>query len=117
MEYKIKSKIWIEVDDSIFLGDGRIKLLKSINNTSSLSKSAKELGMSYKKAWNLINSVNKYAIKPMVIKNVGGVSGGGTKLTPYGIKMIAAFDLINHKCWKYLDRQVSNYLDKYFPKE
>ena len=59
MEYKIKSKIWIEVDDKVFLGAGRIKLLKSLNITKSLSKSAKELGMSYKKAWNLIDSLGR----------------------------------------------------------
>ena len=110
MKYKIKSKIWIEVDDNVFLGDGRVKLLKSLNSTQSLSKSAKELGMSYKKAWNLIDSVNKNASKPMVIKSVGGASGGGTKLTPYGIKMIAVFDTVNNNCWKYLDKQLCKLL-------
>ncbi|MDO6744614.1 winged helix-turn-helix domain-containing protein [Tenacibaculum soleae] len=106
MEYKIKSKIWIEIDDKVFLGTGRIKLLKSLNITKSLSKSAKVLGMSYKKAWNLIDSVNKSSKKPIVIKSVGGNSGGGTTLTPYGIKMIGVYDTINNNCWKHLDKQV-----------
>ena len=106
MTYKIKSRIWIEADNKMFLGEGRIKLLKSINKTHSISKSAKELGMSYKKAWNLIDSVNKSNDKPIVIKSVGGSSGGGTKLTPYGIKMIELFDAIKYKCWKYLDKQM-----------
>ncbi|WBX75071.1 LysR family transcriptional regulator [Tenacibaculum ovolyticum] len=110
MEYKIKSKIWIEVDGNVFLGDGRVKLLKSINSTKSLSKSAKELGISYKKAWNLIESVNNNAIEPVVIKSVGGVSGGGTKLTAYGIKMIAVFETINVNSWKHLDKQVAKFL-------
>ncbi|MCF2875846.1 MULTISPECIES: winged helix-turn-helix domain-containing protein [Tenacibaculum] len=106
MIYKIKSRIWIEADNKMFLGEGRIKLLKSIHRTNSISKSAKELGMSYKKAWNLIDSVNKSNHKPIVIKSTGGSKGGGTKLTPYGKKMIDIFDTINMNCWKYLDKQL-----------
>lgn len=108
MRYKIKSKIWIEVDGNIFLGEGRIALLKSIKITKSLSKSAKELGMSYKKAWNLIDTVNKNALQPMVSKSTGGK--GGTKLTFYEKKMIDAFETIHKNCWKYLDKQEEKYL-------
>ena len=50
MEYKIKSRIWIEVDGEILLGEGRVSLLKAIEKTGSLSKASKSLGMSYKKA-------------------------------------------------------------------
>jgi len=109
MEYKIKSKIWIEIGDKMFLSEGRIKLLKSLKRSQSLSKSVKEFGMSYKKACNLIDAVNSNAMKPMVVKSVGGSSGGGTKLTPYGIKMIEEFDVINNKCWKYLNKQLVDF--------
>lgn len=109
MKYKIKSRIWIEVDDKVFLGEGRVQLLKSLNRTGSLSKSAKELSISYKKAWNLVDSVNNNAQSPLVIKSVGGASGGGTKLTSYGIKMIEVFESVNSSCWKHLDKQVSKF--------
>lgn len=108
--YKIKSRIWIEVDDKVFLGEGRIKLLKSIKVTKSLSMSAKELGMSYKKAWNLIDSVNKNSKLPLVDKKSGGKGGGGTVLTEYGEKMIEVFETININCWKYLDKQALKYI-------
>lgn len=110
MTYKIKSRIWIEVDDKVFLGEGRVKLLRSINRTNSLSKSAKELGMSYKKAWNLIDSMNKNYENPVVIKSIGGSGGGGTKLTSYGKGLIDIFEVINTNCWKYLDKQLKKYL-------
>jgi len=71
----------------------------------SLSKAAKTLGMSYKKAWNLVDSINKNAINPIVITNTGGSGGGGTIITEYGIKMIAAFENINKNCWNFLDEQ------------
>ena len=59
MDYKIKSRIWIEADGNILLGEGRVNLLRAINEEGSLSKAAKVLGMSYKKAWSLIDAVNK----------------------------------------------------------
>ena len=66
--------------------------------------------MSYNKAWNLIDSVNKNATEPIVEKSAGGSGGGGTIVTPYGIKMIETFDTINKNCWNYLNKQI----DKYF---
>lgn len=110
--YKIKSRIWIEVDNKMFLGEGRIQLLKSIEKTNSLSKSAKELGMSYKKAWNLIDSVNNKAKEPVVIKNTGGSGGGGTIITEYGKKIISVFDTLNLKCWQYLDKQGNKFFSE-----
>lgn len=106
MSYKIKSRIWIENNDKIFLGEGRIKLLKAIEQTGSLSKAAKSLNMSYQKAWNLIDAVNKVAASPIVIKNTGGKGGGGTIITEHGKELIADFEIIMKKCWAYLDKQI-----------
>ncbi|MGG6232391.1 winged helix-turn-helix domain-containing protein [Tenacibaculum sp. SDUM215027] len=109
MPYKIKSRIWIEINNTTFLGEGRVRLLKSIKETKSLSKSAKELKMSYKKAWNLIDSVNKKAKKPVVVKMSGGLRGGGTTLTEHGLELIEMYESINTNCWKYLDKQLEKY--------
>ncbi|MFT7901405.1 molybdenum transporter [Tenacibaculum ascidiaceicola] len=109
MVYKIKSRIWIEVDNTTFLGEGRVRLLKSIKETKSLSKSARELGISYKKAWNLIDSVNKKADKPVVVRISGGSGGGGTTLTEHGFELIEMYDTINTNCWKYLDKQLKKH--------
>ncbi|WP_298900471.1 winged helix-turn-helix domain-containing protein [uncultured Psychroserpens sp.] len=106
MNYKIKSRIWIETDDNVFLGEGRVRLLKAIDTKGSLSKAAKSIGMSYKKAWTLLDAVNKSAKKPVVITSVGGKNGGGATLTPYGKSLISAFETINKGCWTYLDKQL-----------
>ncbi|MCF6295667.1 MAG: LysR family transcriptional regulator [Flavobacteriaceae bacterium] len=106
MNYKIKSRIWIEADNTVLLGEGRIRLLKAIEETGSLSKAAKTLKMSYKKAWHLIDSVNRSAKKPVTIASIGGKGGGGAKLTPYGKSLITAFENINKKCWRFLDEEV-----------
>ena len=108
MNYKIKSKIWIEADGQILLGEGRVSLLKAIEETGSLNKAAQQLNMSYKKAWGLIDDVNSRAKKSVVTKNIGGKSGGGTVLTPYGKSLVQTFDKINESCWKHLDKQIKS---------
>ena len=107
MDYKIKSRIWIEADGNILLGEGRVHLLKAIGETGSLSKAAKSLGMSYKKAWALIDAVNSRAKKPVCTSSIGGKRGGGTELTTYGKSLINTFETINENCWKFLDTQIS----------
>ncbi len=84
MKYTIKSRIWIEADNKILLGEGRVSLLKAIDKTGSLSKAAKSIGMSYKKAWSLIDAVNKRAEQPVTTSSIGGKGGGGAELTDYG---------------------------------
>jgi len=106
MSYKIKSRIWIESDDNVLLGEGRVHLLKAIQETGSLSKAAKSLKISYKKAWHLLDSVNKSAKKPVTINSIGGKGGGGAELTDYGKNLVKTFDDINKNCWAFLDKQL-----------
>ena len=106
MGYKIKSRIWIEKDGHILLGEGRIQLLKAVDKTGSLSKAAKSLKMSYKKAWSLLDAVNQRADKPVVKTSIGGAGGGGAMLTDYGRQLIETFDSINEECWNFLDKQI-----------
>ncbi|MBP0904882.1 winged helix-turn-helix domain-containing protein [Mariniflexile gromovii] len=111
MSYKIKSRIWIECNEHVLLGEGRVQLLKAIDETGSLSKAAKTLNLSYKKAWNLIDSVNKSAKKPVTINSTGGKGGGGAELTEYGKALILVFDEINQNCWEFLDQQLGKIED------
>ena len=110
MKYKIKSRIWIEADGNILLGEGRVALLKAIVETGSLSKAAKSLGMSYKKAWSLMDAVNKRAEKPVITTSIGGKGGGGAQITSYGKSLVTAFETINENCWEFLDEQVKEQL-------
>lgn len=106
MAYKIRSRIWIEIDGEILLGEGRVQLLKAIAETGSLTKAAKQLGMSYKKAWSLIDAVNSRAKKPVIATSIGGNKGGGTVLTDYGKSLIETYERLNEKCWMFLDKQM-----------
>lgn len=89
--YVLKGRIWIDAGNETFIGYGRIVLLERINEYGSITKAAKSMCMSYKHAWDLINSMNKKSSKPLVITTTGGKDGGGAKLTEHGEKIIKLF--------------------------
>lgn len=89
--YKVNGSIWIEGKDGAFIGLGRIKLLEGIHECGSITKAAKSMKMSYRQAWELVNSMNKQARHPMVITASGGSGGGGTRVTEHGLKAIQEF--------------------------
>lgn len=105
MKYRIKSKIWIEVNDKVLVGEGRVNLLMTIEETGSLSRAAKAIGMSYKKAWKLVDMMNARADQPLVKLSVGGKGGGGAILTDYGKSIVKVFEDLKKRCWDFLDEQ------------
>ena len=107
---KIKSKIWIETEEGILIGEGRVQLLKMIDNTGSLSKAAKALDMSYQKAWRLMDSSNKHTKQALIITSIGGKKGGGTTLTTYGKQLVNTFESINKECWSFLDKELDKHV-------
>ena len=107
IEYKVKSRIWILTDNGTFLGEGRIDLLNKIDEFGSISKAAKAMKMSYKKAWELVNSMNSQCLEPIVVGKIGGKDGGGSILSPSGKKMVVQFDKLNKETIEYLNKKVS----------
>ncbi len=105
--FQVKSRIWIETENGMFLGYGRVKLLKAIIETGSLSKAAKSLKMSYKKAWNLIDAVNNKAAQAVVSTSVGGKDGGGATVTEYGLELIKKFEELNHETELFLNKKMN----------
>ena len=80
-KYSINSRVWITTDDGTFLGEGRVELLRQIQVFGSISKAAKEMKMSYKKAWRLVNTMNEHSSDILVAHKIGGTGGGGSVLT------------------------------------
>lgn len=102
MPYEIKSRIWIEKDGQTLVGQGRVQLLEAIAEKGSLSSAAKSIEMSYKKAWRLLDEMNKASETPLVITAVGGKDGGGAELTQAGHAIIKAFNNIKEECAAFL---------------
>jgi molybdate transport system regulatory protein len=77
------------------VGPGKIALLEQIGHAGSLSKAARDVGMSYRRAWQLLDSLNSNFLVAVAITSKGGSRGGGTTLTPFGkqlIRLYRAFD-------------------------
>jgi molybdate transport system regulatory protein len=66
------------------LGPGKGRLLAAIAEAGSISGAARAMGMSYKRAWDLVSDLNKLFDEPMVVTSFGGAKGGGAALTPFG---------------------------------
>ncbi len=98
----IRARFWLTGKESVYLGIGRITLLEKIQELGSISAAAKDMGMSYKKAWKLIDELNKMFDEPLVIKEQGGRSGGGTRLTDKGLLAIKQFRSFEERLIKFL---------------
>lgn len=77
----IRSKIWIEVDDEPVFGRGRRFLLEAIDKYGSINQAAKEINISYRKAWSYIKAMEERLKIKLVERHAGGKNGGGAKLT------------------------------------
>lgn len=89
--YRLNGRLWLETDEGRFLGIGRLELLEHIATLGSISKAAQAMGMSYKRAWDLVSSLNTQAAAPLVATQTGGSRGGGAVITTAGHEAIAAF--------------------------
>ncbi len=76
------------------IGPGKIALLEAIRSTGSISAGARFLGMSYRRAWLLVEEVNDALREPAVTAETGGRSGGGAVVTPVGRRVIDLYRAI-----------------------
>jgi molybdate transport system regulatory protein len=81
MDVKIKSKFWIEVDGKPVFGSGKRCLLEAIEKYGSINQAAKEVKISYRKAWSHLNAMEKRLGIKLIDRHTGGKNGGGTVLT------------------------------------
>ena len=81
-------RLRVTVGETIAVGPGKIALLEAIRETRSLTAAAKSIGMSYRRAWILIDALNGSLKKPAVLSLQGGEHGGGSELTPAGVALV-----------------------------
>src|SRR5205807_1391997 len=84
-------RVSIVFESGARIGPGKAKLLESIRDTGSISAAAREMGMSYKRAWLLLDSINQAFNEPVVNTMPGGPGGGGATLTPFGADVLKRY--------------------------
>lgn len=98
----LDASLWLNRADSKFLGADRIALLEKIHELGSITRAAQAVGISYKTAWDQVNTLNNLAEKPLVERLTGGKGGGGTSLTTEGKKVLEQFKTIQEEHSKFL---------------
>lgn len=90
-----RARIRIYLAEGVWIGPGKADLLAQIAETGSISAAGRRMGMSYKRAWTLVEALNAMFAQPLVASARGGAAGGGAALTPTGQAVLAAYrDLV-----------------------
>lgn len=112
----VTPRLWIKLDfgEGAQIGPGKIALLEAVGREKSISAAARAIGMSYRRAWVLIDQVNQVTGQPVVETRMGGRRGGGAVLTEAGYRLVDDFrrlqDNAEARLQEDLDRLVANAL-------
>lgn len=100
-------RLRIDLSPDSALGPGKIALLERIEATGSLSQAARELKMSYRRAWLLLDDVNRMFTDPATTASVGGSGGGGARLTDLGRAIVKAYREIEDAAEKVAEARIA----------
>jgi molybdate transport system regulatory protein len=112
MNLRIYGRIWLETagEDGAerFMGIGRLELLGHIKRTGSINQAAKAMNMSYKRAWDLVHSMNTQADTPLVTTQTGGEKGGGAIITSEGEKYLTYYQGLQERFQQFMTDELAN---------
>ncbi|MBV8911903.1 MAG: LysR family transcriptional regulator [Acetobacteraceae bacterium] len=97
----------IDFDGGRALGPGKVRLLELIGETGSISAAGRAMGMSYRRAWLLIDALNKTFRTAVVETREGGTGGGGASLTPFGSELVASYRTIEEDAARAVHRKLA----------
>lgn len=101
---ELGGSVWFQAGTQTLGGAARIALLAAIGETGSITSAAKAVGISYKGAWDAVDTMNNLAGEPLVVRLTGGKGGGGTTLTPRAVKLIETFRAVEREHRRFLER-------------
>ena len=87
----VGARLRIVLEPDIAIGPGKADLLEGIRDTGSIAAAGRRLGMSYKRAWYLVETMNRCFKRPLVEASKGGRAGGGARLTELGEEVLARY--------------------------
>ena len=100
---RLRGRLWVETDAGTALTDAGADLLEQIDVAGSLSEAARRLRFSYRRAWMLVDAMNRRWRAPLVVLSTGGRRGGGARLTELGRRALAAYRELQLRFEHFLD--------------
>jgi len=110
MSSSLQLRLRIDFAPGCSVGPGKVALLEAIQRCGSLSEAARQIGMSYRRAWLLLAELNRSFNQPLATTAVGGSHGGGAELTAFGQEVIAAFRAVEREANTLARRRLSQVL-------
>ncbi len=108
---KIQPSIRILFGAAVALGPGKVDLLESIAEMGSISGAARTMKMSYRRAWTLVDSMNKCFCSELVSTATGGQGGGGAAVTDLGLEVLARYRAIEAKAARSVEAEIADLAD------
>jgi molybdate transport system regulatory protein len=90
--FQLTADVSLFREGELFLGGTQLKLLKQVEKDGSIRTAALNLKMSYQYAWHMLERINRLSPVPVVVRQKGGKDGGGCRITPFGLKLMRAFE-------------------------
>jgi len=103
--FSVNGSLWLECNGKKYFGPGPMELLERIEKIGSINKAAKQMEMSYKKAWEIIDRLNRNAGHPLVNTRIGGEKGGGSVISSDAKKLIAYHKMLRKKFIHFLEKE------------
>ena len=105
-----KPRIRILFGSTFAIGPGKADLLQAIERTGSISAAARSMGMSYRRAWLLIDTMNQCFRQPVVHTATGGTGGGGAQITPFGKAALRCYRAMEASAAASIDRRMFEFI-------
>lgn len=102
-------RLRVLIGEATALGPGKAGLIEAIEKSGSISAAARSMGMSYRRAWNLVDGMNKDFKKIVVKTNAGGKGGGGAEITPTGLKILDLYREIEDKARSSVEPEIKKF--------
>ena len=102
-------RIGIPAGEHYAMGPGKADLLEAIQETGSISGAGRKLGMSYRRAWLLVDEMNRCFRTPLVAAHLGGAGGGGAKVTDLGREVLKRYRALQAQVWDSIRRPVQDF--------
>ena len=91
------------------IGPGKAALVSHIDQTGSISAAARAMGMSYRRAWQLVDALNESFSQPVILTEIGGRRGGGARVTKFGRELVQAYHRMEHKASAVIARDLREF--------